>query len=68
MKDLAGGCWGVTLTENSNEALVIKQDPQTKAHDQYSKDLWKREWIDPETIVYISNLTGKIEFFTILSF
>lgn len=37
-----GVCPSVTtLTQNSNEALVIKEDPQAKAHDQCSEDLWR---------------------------
>lgn len=29
------------LTQDSNEALVIKKNPQTKAHDQPPKNLWR---------------------------
>lgn len=29
----------ITLTEDSDEALVIKEDPEAEAHDQDSKDL-----------------------------
>lgn len=36
----------MTLTENSDEALVIKEDPEAEAHDQDSKDLQEGGDID----------------------